>query len=124
MRCAACVATCPSHRAEMPRRTNLQWLAGVGFVSRGGRAWDADRWKVANAQTAYNKTNIEGIVGIGTRASATSRLSFDINAELHFSSIDKVESGFVLFPLDPLESKSFQTDLLVTVGVPIKLSGR
>lgn len=96
-----------------PRRSNLNVIAGVAMVKHGGDAWDFD--------TNEHLTNVGGVVGFGLRAAVTPKLALNITAEAFLYSFDPDESddtqnGF-------FENK-MQSDLIVSIGVPIQLSGR
>ncbi len=88
-----------------PRRSNLFLLAGPAFITRGGDAWDG-----------VDKSDIRdfgGVVGIGIRANVTPRFRLNLTAESYLYSFDGGGS----------ESK-FQSDILVSIGVPFGLGGR
>ncbi len=94
-----------------PRRSNLSLLGGVAVVHHGGDAWDFP--------TNEKLTNIGGVVGFGLRANVTPRFALNINAEA------------LLYQFDPDTSDdtangffkgSTQTDLIVSIGVPLSLS--
>ncbi len=106
-----------------PVRSNLYLLGGATWTRRGGDAWNADLWnkQFADGTTKYNSSNVGAVIGTGFRAAASPRLRFDVTAELHLASVDKVASGFVLRGRDPLKSRSFQQDFVLTVGVPLRL---
>jgi len=96
-----------------PRRSNLNLIGGVAVVHHGGEAWDFD--------SNEKLTNIGGVVGFGIRAQVTPKFVLNITAEGYFYSFDPDESndtqnGF-------FESK-MQTDLVVSIGIPIQLGGR
>jgi len=104
-----------------PSRTNAYGSLGLTYMVRGGDAWDEDKWV---SGTEYNKINIGAVVGFGVNAAASGSLNFDISVESHVYQVDKVEAGFVLPGNKPFESKGFQADLVVTVGIPISLIAR
>ena len=94
-----------------PRRSNLNLIGGVAVIHHGGEAWDFD--------TNETLTNIGGVVGFGIRAQVTPKLALNISAEAFLYSFDPDESndtqnGF-------FESK-MQSDLIVSIGIPIQLS--
>lgn len=96
-----------------PRRSNLNLIAGVAVVSHGGDAWDFD--------TNDKLTNIGGVVGFGLRANVTPKLALNITAEAFLYSFDPDESddtqnGFF--------KEKMQSDLIVSIGIPIQLTGR
>lgn len=104
-----------------PRRTNAYGSIGVIYMARGGDAWDEEKWVDG---TEYNKTNVGLTVGLGVDAAAAGWLRFDIAVESRIYSVHKVNAGFVLSNSEPLESNSFQSDFVVTVGIPISLIAR
>jgi hypothetical protein len=96
-----------------PRRSNLSILGGLAVIHHGGEAWDFD--------TNEKLTNIGGVVGFGLRAQVTPKFALNITAEAFLYSFDPDESddtqnGF-------FDSK-MQSDLVVSIGIPIQLSGR
>jgi hypothetical protein len=96
-----------------PRRSNLNLIGGIAMVHHGGDAWDFD----ANTEL----TNIGGVVGFGIKSQVTPRFALNITAEAFLYSFNPDESddttqGF-------LKSK-MQSDLIVSIGIPIQLSGR
>jgi hypothetical protein len=96
-----------------PRRRNLNLIGGLAVVHHGGDAWDFD--------TNETLTNIGGVLGFGLRAQVTPKFALNITAEAFIYSFDPDESndtqnGF-------FESK-MQSDLIVSIGIPIQLSGR
>jgi hypothetical protein len=100
-----------------PARSNLYGLVGGAFMNRGGRAWGD---LISNAE--YNKSNASGVAGLGLRASGSSRFQIDATLEFYLYSVDKVKSASLVN--GPFEAQSFQSDILLTVGFPITLSGR
>lgn len=86
-----------------PRRSNLFLLVGPAVVKRGGDAWDGVK--------SGDITDFGGVVGVGIRANVTPRFKLNITAESYLYSFDG-GSG---------DSK-LQSDLLVSIGVPIGLS--
>lgn len=86
-----------------PRRSNLFLLAGPAVVTRGGDAWDGvDKSDI---------TDFGGVIGLGIRANVTPRFRLNITAESYLYS----------FNGGGTESK-FQSDILISIGVPIALS--
>lgn len=88
-----------------PRRSNLFVLVGPAVVTRGGDAWDGvDKGDI---------TDFGGVVGLGIRANVTPRFRLNITAESYLYSFDG--GG---------PDSKFQSDILVSIGVPISLGGR
>jgi hypothetical protein len=95
-----------------PARTNLHFIVGGGIVKRGG-----DFWKFIKDNSNAKLTSPAGILGVGVRASVTPKFALNVNAEGYFYSFDpKFGVG-----TDPSNGSKLQTDLLVTVGVPIAI---
>lgn len=92
-----------------PRRSNLYLLAGGGVVKRGGKTWDLDGEK--------QLTSPLGVVGAGVRAQVTPTFALDVSAEVNLYNTDPDRDG------DIYKGK-FQQDVLITVGVPLRLGGR
>jgi hypothetical protein len=88
-----------------PRRSNLFLLFGPGIVRRGGDAWKGVKKK--------DITDFGGVVGLGVRANVTPRFRLNITAESYLYSFDG--GG---------PDSKFQSDLLVSIGVPIGLGGQ
>lgn len=106
-----------------PRRSNLYGLGGIGYMLRGGRAWDEGLWSSVSAEpTRYNKSNLTAIVGAGLRAAANPRVSTDITVELHFHDRGRVARGFA-FAGSNYSNGGLQTDLVITAGIPILIGG-
>jgi len=103
-----------------PRRANYYGIVGGGVMHRGGRAWDPSIWTVPSTQ--YNTTSPAGILGLGLRAPVSPSLSLDASAELHLHGGDLVKSGFA-FSDAKYTAGGLQSDLIVTIGVPISLAG-
>lgn len=96
--------------AYRPRRSNLRLFAGVSNVAFGGDVYDV---------AAYNytkKSTVGGVAGFGVRAQATRSLALDIGVEAYLHNLDRGDGPWPI----ALKSK-FQQEVLVTVGVPIKL---
>ncbi|MDH5284562.1 MAG: porin family protein [Gemmatimonadota bacterium] len=87
-----------------PRRSNLYFLAGPAFISRGGDAWDG--------ASSDDLKDWGGVAGIGINANVTPKFRINLTAEAYLYSADPVGTG-----------SEFQADILVSVGVPIKLGG-
>jgi len=92
-----------------PARTNLYLLAGGGIVSRAGEAWEGDEVK---------KTTFAGVAGLGARANVTPKFALNITIEGTFYSLDADGSEAAFF------EPSFQTDLAVSIGIPIGFGRR
>ncbi len=96
-----------------PARTNLYLLVGGGMVMRGGDTWDPD---VTGVDT-QSLTNFGGVVGFGARANVTPKFALNVTVES------------LLYPCDPdgdggaYESK-FQSDIYVSIGIPIGFGRR
>lgn len=93
-----------------PRRSNLRVFAGVSSLTFGGDVYDF---------AAYNYTNLStvgAVLGFGVRAQATRSLALDVAIEAYLHNLDRGDGPWPV----ALEGKS-QQELLVTVGVPIKL---
>jgi hypothetical protein len=83
------------------------------MVKHGGDAWDFD----SNTQL----TNIGGVVGFGIRAAITPKLALNIGAEAFIYSFDPDESDDTA---NGFFEQKMQSDLVISIGVPIQLSGR
>jgi hypothetical protein len=105
-----------------PRRGNFYLLAGAGYMTRGGRAWDEDLWPSAQP-TVYEKSNVSGIIGTGLRAAASPSVLLDVSVEVHLHGTERVKEGFA-FVNSTYEGKGLQSDFILTVGVPITLKRR
>jgi hypothetical protein len=107
-----------------PRRSNWFGIVGVGYNMRGGRAWDESLWStVSEDPTVYNKNNIAAILGLGLRAAASPRIQTEVTAELRINVGDRVKEGFALTN-SPFENKSPQLELVLTAGIPLRITGR
>jgi len=95
-----------------PARTNVHFIVGGGIVQRGG-----DFWKYIKDNNGLKATTPMGVLGVGVRASVTPKFQLDINAEGDFYSFDP-HFGTAAVTTD---GTKLQTDLLLTVGVPITL---
>ena len=87
-----------------PRRSNLYFLAGPAIVKRGGDAWDGTN--------SSDLTDFGGVVGLGINANVTPKFRLNLTAESYLYSVDPGGTG-----------SEFQADVLVSVGIPIKLGG-
>lgn len=96
-----------------PQRTNLHFIVGGGIVTRGGEVWS--RLKTTNGTKL---TSPAGILGIGVRASVTPKFALNIDAEGNFYSFDP-HFGV---GTNTSNGSKLQSDVLVTIGVPITLS--
>ncbi|HKG92423.1 MAG TPA: outer membrane beta-barrel protein [Gemmatimonadaceae bacterium] len=92
-----------------PRRSNLYLLAGGGIVKRGGKTWDL--------QGEKQLTSPMGVLGAGIRAQVTPSFGLDVSAEVNLYNTDPDKSG------EDYKGK-FQQDVLITIGMPIRLGGR
>jgi hypothetical protein len=95
-----------------PRRSNLHLLAGLGYMSLGGDAWDVKKFTPG---TKLKTNNIFGVVGFGARASITPKLALDVGVEANIYKVDRVKTP--AGSIDIFDSKS-QSDILVSIGVP------
>ncbi len=86
-----------------PARSNLFLLAGPAIITRGGDAWDG--------VDSGDKTDFGGVVGLGIRANVTPRFRLNLTAETYLYSFSAGNSD-----------SQFQSDVLVSVGIPIALS--
>lgn len=96
--------------AYRPRRSNLRVFAGVSQLTFGGDVYEYAPYNYTELST------IGGVIGFGVRAQATRSLSLDIAVEAYIHSLDRGDGPYPT----PLEAK-MQQEVLVTVGVPIKL---
>ncbi len=96
-----------------PHRSNLHLLAGAGYMTVGGDAWDPDNFA---SGTEVTTGNVFFVVGFGARASITPGFALDIGVEANLYSVDRANppSGAI----DIFDS-NFQQDILVSIGVPI-----
>ena len=92
-----------------PRRTNIYFALGAGTVARSGPAWDVTG--------IDNLSNVATIVGFGIRARVSPTWGFRIGTELHMYESDPDRSNAYY-------QKRKQTDVLVSIGVPLALIGR
>lgn len=96
-----------------PARTNLHFILGGGIVTRGGAAWTT-----AHTNKGTKLTSVGGVLGVGVHASVTPKFALEFSAEGNFYSFDP---KFAPNPNSSNGSK-LQSDLLISVGVPITLS--
>lgn len=96
-----------------PARTNLHFIVGGGIVRRGG-----DTWKQQKDSFDVKTTSPAAVIGIGVRATVTPKFALLISAEDHLYSFDPKfgPTG------DEANGSKLQSDLLVTIGIPITLS--
>lgn len=93
-----------------PARTNLHFIIGGGIVKRGG-----DLWKTAHDSSGVKTTSPAGIIGVAVRAAVTPKFALSLSAEDHLYSFDPMFTT-------PSTGKKLQSDLLITIGIPITLS--
>jgi hypothetical protein len=99
-----------------PRRSNLRLGAGVGWMSRGGDAWDEERYPEG---IFFDTGNITTTFSIGSRGQLTPTWPLFVALEALVYSVEKVT---LPEPTDPdFENgvKKFQVDILLKLGVPI-----
>jgi len=87
-----------------PRRSNLYFLVGPAIVKRGGDAW--------SGIDSGDLTDFGGVAGLGINANVTPSFRLNLTAESYLYSADPGGTG-----------SEFQADILVSIGVPIKLGG-
>lgn len=104
------VVTANARMLYRPPRTNLHFIIGGGIVHRGGTFW-----KDAHTNSGTKVTTPAAILGAGVRASVTPKFALNVSLEANLYSFD---------PDGPAtENKSkFQSDVLLSIGVPITLS--
>lgn len=98
--------------AYRPRRSNLRIFAGLSSLTFGGDVYDF---------AAYNYTELStvgGVIGFGVRAQATRTLALDVAVEAYLHSLDRGDG-----PWPTALTATSQQEVLVTVGVPIKIGG-
>jgi len=96
-----------------PARTNLFLVVGGGIVTRGGDAWSGSDVK---------KTDPAGVLGIGARANVTPQFALNVLIEGTFYALDP--DGTPTNPADDFFKSSLQSDITVSVGIPIGLGRR
>lgn len=84
-----------------PRRSNLFLLAGPAIIKRGGDAWSGSK--------SSDVTDFGGVLGLGFRANVTPRFRVNFTAESY------------LYSFSGGNESKFQSDLLVSLGIPIGL---
>jgi len=96
-----------------PARTNLHFIVGAGMVHRSG-----DQWKFQHDSVGTKLTSVAGILGLGVRAVVTPKFALLVSAEANLYSFDPK-----LGPIgDESNGTKLQSDLLVTIGIPITLA--
>lgn len=104
-----------------PPRTNLHFIVGAGIVSRGDTVWQA--FKESAPDTVGAKlTSVAGILGVGVRASVTPKFALNLSAEVSLYSFDPRLAQVTSPTNNSANGGKLQSDLLVSVGVPISLS--
>jgi hypothetical protein len=93
-----------------PSRSNFRLIGGVGYMKRGGDAWDEANFSPG---ATFDKSIIGGVVGFGARANVTPRFSLDLDVEGFLYSSDADEGGTTF-------TAKFQQDILVSIGIPIR----
>lgn len=94
-----------------PRRSNLRLFAGISHLTFGGDVYTYAPYSYTNLST------IGGVVGFGVRAQATRSLALDVSVEAYLHNLDRGDGPYL-----PVELKgAFQQEVLIAVGVPIKL---
>jgi hypothetical protein len=94
-----------------PSRTNLHFIVGGGIVHRGG-----DLWKQAHDSGGVKTTSPAGIIGISVRAAVTPKFALSVTAEDHLYSFNPESE------LGGTPGSKLQSDLVISIGVPIALS--
>jgi hypothetical protein len=91
-----------------PARTNMFLIAGGGMVMRGGDAWEEEE----------KTSNIAGVVGFGARANITPKFAMNVVVEGTFYSLDPDGSDGDFW------QSSMQSDIMVSIGIPIGFGRR
>lgn len=107
------IVTASGRLLYRPARTNLFLIVGGGIVSRGGDTWDEQ----VTGLPLTELTDFAGVAGFGVRASVTPKFALMVSVESYLYSFDPDGSGDI-YPT------KFQSDLYVSIGVPIRLSGQ
>jgi len=89
-----------------PSRLNLHFTLGGGIVKRGGEAWDG----------LDKRTSPAGVVGLAVRAAVSPKFALNVSVEATMYSFDIDGSAGTTNP------SKLQSDLVVSIGVPIALS--
>lgn len=98
-----------------PRRSNFRLIGGVGYMHRGGAGWNEANFPTFQSSGGkFDHSIIGGILGFGARANLTPHLSLDLDVEAFLYSSDADKAGTTF-------TAKFQQDILVAIGVPIKL---
>ena len=92
-----------------PRRSNLYFLGGAGIVKRGGPTWSGGNKTLTSAA---------GVIGAGVRAHVTPAFALDVGAEVNLYNANMDKGGTTSY------TNKFQQDVLITIGVPIRLGVR
>jgi hypothetical protein len=96
-----------------PARTNMYLLVGGGIVSRGGDAWEGDD---------VEKTDLAAVLGVGARANVTPKFAINVLIEGTFYSLDA--DGTPDDPTLDFFTSSLQSDITVSIGIPIGFGRR
>jgi len=95
-----------------PARSNFFGFVGPSLILRRGAAWPVG--------TFPDRDNVGAVIGLGARSEVTSSLSLWVSAEVHIYSADFDGSGVS----GRYYSRTLQSDVLVTIGVPIAILNR
>lgn len=95
-----------------PARSNFFGFVGPSLILRRGSAWPVASFP--------DRDNVGGVIGLGARSEVTSSLSLWVSAEVHLYSADFDGSGIS----GRYYSRTLQSDVLVTIGVPIAILNR
>jgi hypothetical protein len=104
------VVTANGRLLYRPARTNLHFIIGGGILHRGGTFW-----KDAHTNSGTKVTSPAAILGAGVRASVTPKFALNVSLEANLYSFDPDGSA-------PENKSKFQSDVLLSIGVPITLS--
>jgi hypothetical protein len=88
-----------------PGRLNLHFILGGGIVHRGGETWKG----------TGKLTRPAGTLGLAARAAVSPKFALNVSAEANVYPFDIDGSGTT-------NSSKLQSDLVVSIGVPIALS--
>lgn len=103
------VVTASGRFLYRPARTNLHLIVGGGIVRRGGTFW-----KDAHTTLGTKVTTPAVVLGAGVRASVTPKFALNFSLEANLYSFDPDGSA-------PENKAKLQSDVLVSIGVPIAL---
>lgn len=97
--------------------------AGPAIIARGGEAYDAPAFGLAGAGTVSGTTDLGGVVDIGVRIDASSRIAIRLDAEAYlYSASIAISRPFGSTDAPDLKSDSrFQADLSLSAGLAIGL---